>query len=123
MNMEKPPYSVINLASIFFALSSLADEGKKVSVEDVRNHASAGDLWHYIGDLGAKHYFGFQNLSAPHWEEFRAWYVEQIKENCHGMEGSERRKYGIENNGICLLISYTAEILQSKEAGENLKLR
>ena len=120
MNMEKPPYSVVNLANIFFALSSLADSGTTVSIKDVRDHAYAGDLWHCIGDLGAKHYLGFQIFSVPHWEEFRAWYVEEISGNCRAMEDRERRKYGVENNGICLLISYTAEILQ---AGKNLKLK
>jgi hypothetical protein len=120
VNMEKPPYSVVNLANIFFALSSLADEGKSVSIKEVRDHAYAGDLWHYIADLGAKHYLGFQAYSAPHWEEFRIWYVEAISGNCRAMEGSERRKYGIEKNGICLLISYTAEIMQE---GKNLKLK
>jgi hypothetical protein len=118
--MERPPFSVINLAQIIFALSSLVDEGKNVPIEDVRDHAYAGDLWHYIGDLGAKHYIGFQAYSSPPWEEFRAWYVKEISDNCRGMEGRERRKYGIENNGLCLLISYTAEILQ---AGKNLKLK
>jgi hypothetical protein len=119
VNMEKPPYSVINLAQIIFALSSLADAGKSVSIEDVKEHAYAGDLWHYVGDLGAKHSLGFQMYSSPHWEEFRAWYVGEISGNCRAMEGRERRKYGIENNGICLLISYTAEILQARK---NLKL-
>jgi hypothetical protein len=118
VNMEKPPYSVINLSQIIFALSSMVDEGKTVPIKDVRDHAYAGDLWHYIGDLGAKHYLGFQSYSAPQWEEFRAWYVEEISGNCRATETSERRKYGIDNNGLCLLISYTAEILQ---AGKNLK--
>lgn len=119
MNMEKPPYSVINLAQIIFALSSLVDKGNTVPIKDVRDHAYAGDLWHYIGDLGAKHHLGFQAYSSPPWEEFRAWYVGEISGNCRATEGSERRKYGIENNGICLLISYTAEILQARK---NLKL-
>jgi hypothetical protein len=44
--------------------------------------------------------------------------VEEISGNCRATETSERRKYGIDNNGLCLLISYTAEILQ---AGKNLK--
>ena len=119
MNMEMPPYSVVNLAQIIFALSSMVDEGKTAPIKDVKDHAYAGDLWHYLWDLGAKDHFGFQAYSSPPWEEFRAWYVAGISENCRSMEGSERRKYGIENNGICLLISYTAEILQARK---NLKL-
>lgn len=120
MNMEKPPYSLVNLAQILFALSSIEDEGKSVPIKEVRDHASAGDLWDYIADCGAKDYLGFQILSEPDWEQFRSWYVDQISGNCHAMEGSERRKYGIENNGICLLISYTAEIIQG---GKDLKLK
>lgn len=51
---------------------------------------------------------------------FAKWYVEQLRENCDAMEGRENRKYGIRHRGICLLISYTAEIIQH---GKNLKLQ
>lgn len=47
---------------------------------------------------------------------FARWYVEQIADNCKAMGGRERRKYGIERRGLCLLISYTAEILQTDKA-------
>ena len=51
---------------------------------------------------------------------FIDWYVARLKDNCEVMEGRERRKYGIESRGLCLLISYTAEIIQG---GTGIRLR
>jgi hypothetical protein len=44
---------------------------------------------------------------------FAKWYSGQIADNCRSMAGRETRKYGIEKRGLCLLISYTAEIIQT----------
>jgi hypothetical protein len=118
--MIKPPYSISNLANIIFGLSMLADEGLKVPISDVKQHADAGDLWEYLMGVDSSKNLSFGILSGHEWADFRAWYLEEIRAQCRSMEGRERRKCGIENNGICLLISYTAEIMQ---AGKDLKLK
>jgi hypothetical protein len=85
--------------------------GRRHYLEDVKAHAQAGDLIEFLTEK-ADGSFGGGFLNTPSWQGFATWYVEQIAENCRAMSGRERRKYGIKNRGICLLISYTAEILQ-----------
>jgi len=112
----KPPYSMTNMAMVLFGLSALLDSGNAddITLNDVKGHARNGDLIEYLTKkAGGVFASGF--LEGPIPKEFRTWYVEQIRENCDAMDGRERRKYGIENRGICLLISYTAEIIQQEK--------
>lgn len=112
----KPPYSLACMAMILFGLSALADSRNTddVTLNDVKTHAREGDLIEFLTEkAGGVFASGF--LEGPSTKEFRAWYVKKICENCDAMDGRERRKYGIENRGICLLISYTAEIIQQEK--------
>lgn len=112
----KPPFHMSSVAMVLFGLSALADSGKTdgITIKEVRDHTYAGDLIEFLTEKsGGIFASGF--LEASSQKEFRAWYVEQIRDNCKAMEGRERRKYGIQNRGICLLISYTAEIVQHKK--------
>ena len=124
-NEMVPPYSMACMAMVLFGLSCLLDSGNAddITLEDVKAHARDGDLIQFLTEKAGGS-FGDGFLDAPGWEGFSAWYVERIRENCHAMDGRERRKYGIENRGICLLISYTAEILQQATDKElNLQRR
>jgi hypothetical protein len=108
-----PPYSMACMAMVLFGLSSLLDSGNadEVTLDDVKTHANAGDLIEFLTEkAGGVFASGF--LEAQSWAPFRKWYVEQIRDNCRAMDSRERRKYGVKNRGVCLLISYTAEILQ-----------
>ena len=109
----KPPYSMASMAMILFGLSILADSGKTddVTIEEVKAHARSGDLIEFLAEKGGG-MFASDFLKTPSQREFKAWYIAQIRDNCDAMDGRERRKYGIKNRGICLLISYTAEIIQ-----------
>ena len=113
-DVTKAPYAVGNLTNVIFVLSSIADSGTNddISIDEAKQHIEAGDLWDYIGKIGGKGYLSYEILSEPHWAEFRAWYLEGMQSQKRSMDGRERRKYGIENRGLCLLISYTAEIIQ-----------
>jgi len=109
----KPPYPMSGIAMILFALSNLLDEGTAddISIEEVKSHARDGDLVEFLTEKSGGT-FAMGILEMADYRNFRAWYVDQIVANCISMDGRERRKYGIENRGICLLISYTAELLQ-----------
>lgn len=117
----KPPFTLACLSMVLFGLSVLADSGETddITIEEVKKHAYEGDLIEFLTAKGGG-VFASGFLEASSWKEFRAWYVEQIRDNCRSMEGRERRKYGIKNRGICLLISYTAEIIQQ---GKDITLR
>jgi hypothetical protein len=113
--VNKPPYPLSSMAMILFGLSHLEDcgNGDDITLEDIKKHARAGDLIEFLTEKsGGMFASGF--LEGPN-KEFADWYVAQIRENCNAMDGREQRKYGIKNRGICLLISYTAEIIQQEK--------
>lgn len=108
-----PPYSMASMAMIFFGLSVLADSGKcdDITIAEVKDHVYGEDLIEFLTEKGGG-VFASGFLESTSQKGFKKWYVQQLRENCNSMEGRERRKYGIQNRGICLLISYTAEIIQ-----------
>jgi hypothetical protein len=109
----KPPYPIYCLTMILFGLSVLMDEGDcdDVTLDEVKEHAKKGDLIAFLTEKGGG-VFASGFLESPDWAEFVHWYENEIAAQCHSMHGRERRKYAIQNRGICLLISYTAELIQ-----------
>jgi hypothetical protein len=114
-----PPFHVSFLSVTLFGLSAMLDSGKHddISLQDVIRHIQSGDLIHFLNEKAG--YAFDQGLSEAE-PAFSGWYVEKLKENCEVMEDREGRKYGIRNRGLCLLISYTAEIIQHSE---NIRLK
>jgi len=103
-------------------LSSMLDSGKHddISLEEVKQHARSGDLIPFLNERAkrARADDTFDNGFSESQPKFIDWYVAQIRDNCEVMDGSERGNYGISSRGLCLLISYTAEIIQR---GKNIK--
>lgn len=112
---EKPPFPASHFAMVLFGLSQMLDSGKHddISLEDVKAHAKRGDLIKFLTQTnGGSFATGFFDAKP----DFAEWYTAQIADNCAAMSGRERRKYAIERRGLCLLISYTAELLQGTNA-------
>ena len=116
------PFPISFLTLMIFNLSSLLDSGKHddISLEDVREHARAGDLIPFLNDRAKRVGDTFDNGFFEAEPRFVAWYGAQLADICDVMETRERRKYRIESRGLCLLISYTAEIIQR---GENIRMK
>jgi hypothetical protein len=117
----KPPYHISSMAMILFGLSNLADSGTTddITVAQVKKHVYDGDLIDFLTEKGGG-VFGNGLLKSSSQKGFADWYVGRIRDLCVSMEGRERRKYAIQKRGICLLISYTAEIIQE---GKDLTLQ
>ena len=114
------PFPISFLTLMIFNLSSLLDSGKHddISLEDVREHARAGDLIPFLNDRAKRVGDTFDNGFFEVEPRFVDWYGTQLRDICEVKR--ESRKYRIESRGLCLLISYTAEIIQR---GENIRLR
>jgi hypothetical protein len=108
------PFPVSYLAMTLFGLSAMLDSGQHddITVEDVKRHSRGGDLLKFLRDRNG----GSFAMGIAEGNEFGRWYAKQIADKCEATDGRERRKYGIENRGLCLLISYTAEIVQNGDA-------
>lgn len=90
-------------------------KGDDITLEDVKDHASEGDLIPFLYKVTDEQFDMGYCKSSP---EFCQWYLTKIKDLCKEGEAMSGAS-GIENRGICLLISYTAEIIQQ---GEDIRL-
>ena len=117
------PFPISFLTLMIFNLSSLLDSGKHddISLEDVNEHVHAGDLIPFLNDRAKRVKDTFDNGSFEVEPRFVDWYGTQLRDISNIMDAEHaRRKYRIESRGLCLLISYTAEIIQR---GENIRMK
>jgi hypothetical protein len=94
-------------------IAALIDTGlyDGISVQVVRDHIKQGDVLRFLGNLGGTD-VDFSVLLSNTYGDFEAWYEEQLQAICAGYGGDEKRKWGIENRGLCLLLAWTAEMIQ-----------
>ena len=92
-------------------LSFLLDKKVEFSVEEVNKHIEDKDVIDWLEETfpnGSE-----KGLDFSLWEnKHRNWLHEKLENIWGGYAGSERRKWGIENNGLCLLISWATEIVR-----------
>jgi len=100
---------LIYLTLFISELSAAIDTGKyqDVSIEEVEEHIANGDLFPYLrrrlkGDVDL-------SLFKP---EIATRINADLLSLLEGYAGQERRKWGISNNGLCLLVSWTAELIR-----------
>jgi hypothetical protein len=120
--MSQPLFHISAIAMVFFGLSTMVDRGTAadITIEDIKSHAKAGTLGEFLKERNGGSFATNYLDGNP---AFAKWYFDQIRDQCVAMDGRELRKYGVEHNGIALLISYTAEILQSGDmASVSMKL-
>ncbi len=112
--IDNTPFPMSVFAMMLFGLSDMLDSGQhdNINFETIKAHIHRGDLFDYLKTINGGYFASNFFDSMP---KFKIWYTKKIAENCAAMEGRERRKYGIERKGLCLLVSYTAEILQHCE--------
>lgn len=92
-------------------ISHLLDKKIEFSVEEVNNHIENKDVIDWLErefPFGSENGLDFSMFKENH----RNWIHEELESIWGGYNGQERRKWGIENNGLCLLISWSTEIVR-----------
>ncbi len=85
-----------------------------VSVEEVEEHIDGGGLIPYLRErLGGDLDLSF--LKEQDAQELNA----KLNDILAAQRGNERRKWGIEKSGLCLLVAWANEIMQ-REAGQQV---
>jgi len=101
----------LNLTFLILNLNFLIDHGlhQGVSLDVVKRRIRRGDVLDWLG-----HWFkGYVDVS-PYMHD-RAIYdavTRGLQQMLEGYDGDERRKWGVANNGICLLLAWTAALVQ-----------
>jgi len=96
---------------LLFEVNAALDTGKHEGfpTAGVKQHIRAGDLVTYLqNELSSDVDLSFYK------EETAAALVSELKDLEGGVNGRERKKFGVERNGLCLLIAYLTELIQRK---------
>lgn len=103
----------INLSQLTFLalqLNMMIDRGHSEPIETVEDRIEHGTVFGFLRE----HYRGEIDLSLFDAEHERpvveAW---QALESAYA--GREARKWGVERNGLCLLLAWTVELIQQRE--------
>ncbi len=97
-----------NLITFFvFQVNSLLDSGETLDFKEAREISEEGN----IVDFLAEKFKGKIDLSIIT-DDFKEAFNEKMSDISSGFFGSERKKMGTENNGLCLLVGYATEMIQ-----------
>ncbi len=98
-----------------FYFNSLVDEGKSISYADLKMHLKAGDLFIWLKSL-----YG-NSLDISLFSQVHLHAIQELFLDQH-IAIDEAKKFGVENNGLCVLIAHCLNLIQFGEA-EILKLQ
>lgn len=101
-------------------INSLIDSGKynDIAVSDVQVAIKNKGLLRFIKKRCGSDIDLSIHLESTIYGDFESFYEQQINQTYGGYAGDERRKWGIENLGLCLVLAWTNEIIQSGEGIE-----
>lgn len=112
---------VTALTSLILHINSLIDSGKydDITISDVHTAIEANGLLRFIKKRCGSDIDLSIHLESTVYGDFESFYEERINQIYGGYAGDERRKWGVENHGLCLVLAWTNEIIQW---GEGLEL-
>ncbi|RZB33609.1 MAG: hypothetical protein SRB2_03875 [Desulfobacteraceae bacterium Eth-SRB2] len=111
---ELPRIKLTALTLLILELNHLIDSGKynKISIQDVHQAIEKKRIIPYLAETTRDDSdFSLFSTDGPY-SGFVEYYHEQMYQIYGGYAGNERRKWGIEHLGLCLLLAWTNEIIQ-----------
>lgn len=134
--------TLVKLTLLILHLNHAIDTGKyqDISVEEAEDHIRAGDLFVWLQDklgndidlslhtpvidLGAPEHL--EGKEATEWikgqvshskqaKKTQAEIIERLQGILEAYGGDERRKWGVQNSGLCLLLAWVNELVQQEE--------
>ena len=111
---ELPRIKLTALTVLILELNQLIDSGKynNITIKDVHAAIEQKRIIPYLKETtSADSDFSLYGTDGPY-STFVDYYHEQMNQIYGGYAGQERRKWGVENLGLCLLLAWTNEIIQ-----------
>jgi hypothetical protein len=92
-------------------IAAVLDTGQhdNITLAEAKAVIRKGEVLEFLSGIGAD---VSPLLSAP---GFPQWYATRLRELLDGYSGDERRTWGIERRGLCLLLAWTAQLIRSCE--------
>lgn len=114
MIKELPNMRLTGLTFLIIQLNSLIDSGEytHISIDDVHKAIEQKRIIPYLNEIADGDVDLSLYDSGGSFTEFTKNYNEEMYSIYGGYAGNERRKWGVEKQGLCLLLAWTNEIVQ-----------
>ncbi|HEX7763792.1 MAG TPA: hypothetical protein VF433_09295 [Cellvibrio sp.] len=108
------------LTLLILHINSLIDSGKysDISIEDIHQAIEQKRVLRFIKERAGSDIDLSIHLDGSPYGDFEAYFESQLESIYGGYAGQERRKWGVEKSGLCLVLAWTNEIIQQ---GQNLE--
>lgn len=105
------------LTLLILHINSLIDSGKHsdITIEDIHRAIEGRRVLRFIKERAGGDIDLSLHLDQSPYGNFESYYEDQLNRIYDGYAGQERRKWGIQNSGLCLLLAWTNEIIQQGE--------
>lgn len=102
------------LTLLILQLNKLIDTGKydDITIEEVHSHIDDVTILQFLRERGQADIDLSVHLDTNAFGNFQEFYVKQLQSIYDAYAGDERRKWGVQNKGLCLLLAWTNEIIQ-----------
>ncbi|MDE0052761.1 MAG: hypothetical protein OXP28_05680 [Gammaproteobacteria bacterium] len=111
-----PAVQLLYLTLLILHYNSLIDSGKydDITISDVHEHIETGTVLRFITERAGTDVDLSLHFSAKAADQsFEQYYARYLRAIFYGSAGNERRKWGVEKRGLCLLVAWTNEIIQA----------
>lgn len=104
------------LTHLLLEINAASDTGRydHITIADVHNAIERGKVLRFLQET-CKRDIDLSLLVTATDPEFEIWYEKRLQDIFGGYAGSERRKWGVESRGLCLLIAWTTELIQQRD--------
>jgi len=99
-----------------FRINMALDSGQSTTFDAVRKHIADGDIFEWLSsDFGCD----FSIILSKTMRDEKAAITKALQGHAKGLKGRERRKLGVSNNGLCLLIGLVLDIISVEKIDVN----
>ena len=108
---------VTALTIVILELNHLIDTGRynDISIQDIHNAIEGKRVLRMLKERAGRDLDLSIHLKSDTYGNFEAYYEQKLYDIYGGYAGEERRKWGVERLGLCLLLAWTNEIIQQGE--------
>jgi hypothetical protein len=110
-----PQFKLTRLTLLILEYNHLLDTRKYdyITIQDIHREIKSGSVLRFLAKEAAEDVDLSLYLNSEGISDFERQYAQQLRAIYGGYAGQERRKWGVENLGLCLLIAWTNEIIQT----------
>lgn len=108
---------VTALTGLILQINKAIDSGKynDIKISDIHNAIESQRLLRFLKEKCGKDIDLSIHLNSTAYGDFEKFFEEKISQIYNAYAGDERRRWGIQNLGLCLVLAWTNEIIQQSE--------